>query len=114
MFAGHGRRVFSNYPSAEAGRDSVTDAIQARVAKGKTLELGAWDQVKGDLDAHNISDYFVFPMGAVSKPHQPWILRPTSDRAAKSRGSGPFGWRCEGFAGLHHAMSEAIGLSMSR
>ena len=73
-----GKRVFKNYPSAFTSADSVSAAIFARCKAAKTLCLGAWDVVKEALDAY-FGDYFVFPMGAVPKPHQPDVMRPTSD-----------------------------------
>ena len=76
--AGAGRRVFRNYPTAYEHRSEVTAAVDSRVRKQKTLCLGLWDDVKtkiGDL----FEDYFVFPMGAVPKPHDPSVYRPTSD-----------------------------------
>ena len=88
-FLGLGKRVFTNYPSAEAGRDCVTEAIGARVDKGKTLVLGTWGQVREDLQTLGVSDYFVFPMGAVSKPHEPWVLRPTSDHTRTGFNAAP-------------------------
>jgi hypothetical protein len=73
-----GKRVFRNYPSAHAAVESVTDAIRARVDAARTLCLGVWSDVKVELDELH-DDYFVFPMGAVPKPHQPDVMRPTSD-----------------------------------
>jgi len=73
-----GRRKFRNYPPAYQARESVTAAINARVAAKKTLRIGKWGDVK---DAFNLyfTDWFIFPMGAVAKPHQPSVMRPTSD-----------------------------------
>ena len=73
-----GKRVFKNYPSALAASDSVSSAISARMDAKKTICLGKWAEVKGELDSA-LDDYFVFPMGAVPKPHQPDVMRPTSD-----------------------------------
>ena len=73
-----GRRIFNNYPSAYVARESVSDAIQARVGANKTLCIGTWSEAKPALDAA-FDDYFCFPMGAVPKPHQPDVMRPTSD-----------------------------------
>ena len=72
------KRVFRNYQSAYDGRPQVTKAVMARVARGKTLELGPWHEVKNELDA-TVEEYFKFPMGAVAKPTQPSVLRPTDD-----------------------------------
>ena len=74
----HGRRKFKNYKTAYDGHAAVSEAIQGRVDKGKTLRVGPWSAVKDSL-ANMFSDYFVFPMGAVPKPHQPEVMRPTSD-----------------------------------
>lgn len=78
QFERAGKRVFRNYPSAYQAKVSLSSAIDSRVARGKTLKLGNWSVVKPALDSLNIS-YFVFPMGAVPKPHQPEVMRPTSD-----------------------------------
>ena len=74
----YGTRVFSNYPTAVNARESVTAAVASRVTRHKTINLGAWSDVKQWLQSY-FGDYFVFPMGAVPKPHQPEIMRPTSD-----------------------------------
>ena len=73
-----GRRVFSNYPTAYAARESVSAAITSRVEAKKTICLGPWLKVKDELYAV-LRDFFIFPMGAVPKPHQPEVMRPTSD-----------------------------------
>ena len=73
-----GRRVFKNYPSAYGARASVSAAIDARVKANKTVCIGKWSVVKEELFS-TFSDFFVFPMGAVPKPHQPEVMRPTSD-----------------------------------
>ena len=74
----HGTRVFSNYPTARNARASVTQAISSRVARHKSVCIGPWDDVKDALRSH-FGDFFVYPMGAVPKPHQPDVMRPTSD-----------------------------------
>ena len=73
-----GRRVFANYPSSHTAPESVSAAVFARVKASKTLCLGLWSEVKPLLDVV-YRDYFVFPMGATPKPHQPDVMRPTSD-----------------------------------
>ena len=73
-----GRRKFKNYKSAYDGHTAVSAAIQSRVDNGKTLRIGPWSVVKDAL-GNMFRDYFVFPMGAVPKPHQPEVMRPTSD-----------------------------------
>ncbi len=79
----YGKRVFSNYKSAEDARSSVTKAIQSRLKKGKTLALGAWSVVEAALKAAGVDTYFLFPMGAVAKKDSPDptnpIMRPTDD-----------------------------------
>ena len=75
---GTGRREFRNYPAAYENRSQVSSAISSRVKKQKTLCLGLWSNVRAELGAL-FADYFVFPMGAVPKPHDPTVFRPTSD-----------------------------------
>jgi len=60
-----GRRIHRNYTSAIEGRREVTKAIQKRVSKGKTVDLGVWTS----NGSHSIpfEDYTIFPMGAVAK-----------------------------------------------
>lgn len=74
----HGTRVFNNYPTALAARDSISDAIESRVDRHKSASLGQWVDVKDAL-ASQFGDYYIFPMGAVPKPHDPTVMRPTSD-----------------------------------
>jgi hypothetical protein len=80
-----GKRVFSNYKSAEEARSSVTKAIQSRLKKGKSLALGAWSVVETALKAAGVDTYFLFPMGAVAKKDSPDptnpIMRPTDDHS---------------------------------
>ena len=73
-----GKRIFTNYPSAHTAPESVSAALFARVNANKTLCLGLWKDVKAELDSY-YKDYFVFPMGATPKPHEPDVMRPTSD-----------------------------------
>ena len=73
-----GTRVFSNYPATMVAKDSVNAAISSRVARQKTIMLGPWGVVRDWLVQH-FGDFYVFPMGAVPKPHQPEVMRPTSD-----------------------------------
>lgn len=73
-----GRRVFRNYPSALTAHASVSKAILARLNSNKSVDLGPAPLALRDLDSFR-SDYFVFPMGAVAKPHEPTVMRPTSD-----------------------------------
>ena len=75
---GHmGRRYFRNYPPAFKFRNAITDALLARVGKHKTLRLGLWSKVKPALES--VDDCALFPMGCVPKPHDPKVMRPTSD-----------------------------------
>ena len=73
-----GKRKFRNYPTAYSNHASVNAAISSRVAAQKTICVGAWDTVKVAFESL-FPDYFIFPMGAVPKPHQPDVYRPTSD-----------------------------------
>ena len=75
------KRVFKNYTSAYNARAAVTASIGERIATGRTLVLGAWEDVKPQLDI-DYDAYFVFPLGAVPKPNQPVdnpAMRPFSD-----------------------------------
>ena len=75
------KRVFKNYTSAYNARAAVTASIGERITAGRTLVLGAWEDVKPQLDI-DYDAYFVFPLGAVPKPNQPAInpdMRPFSD-----------------------------------
>ena len=58
-----GKRIFRNYPSAEAAHASVSKAVTARLLANKSIDLGSWGQARRLLDA-TFDDYFVFPMGA--------------------------------------------------
>ena len=73
-----GRRVFKNYLSAYAGASSISTAISSRLAACKTICLGRWSDVLPKLNVA-FADYYVFPMAAVPKPHEPTVLRPVSD-----------------------------------
>ena len=73
-----GQRVFQNYPTAVAARDSVSNAIESRVHRSKSICLGLWDALEAQLRS-SFPDFFIFPMGAVPKPHKPDVMRPTSD-----------------------------------
>ena len=74
----HGTRVFRNYPSALSNRASVSKAVSSRVLRHKSVQLGLWSDVSESLKGF-FGDYYVFPMGAVPKPHAPTVYRPTSD-----------------------------------
>ena len=76
--SGVGRREFRNYPAAYEHRPQVSASIYARVEKQKTVCLGLWSSVREQL-REAFPDYFIFPMGAVPKPHDPSVFRPTSD-----------------------------------
>ena len=78
QLSGLGKREFRNYPTAYERKVEVSASIQSRVKKQKTLCLGLWANVRADLAAL-FGDYFIFPMGAVPKPHDPSVFRPTSD-----------------------------------
>ena len=74
-----GRRVFRNYPTAVAARASVSKAVRSRLNRNKSIRLGLWADVSNLLGDLFGADYFVFPMGAVPKPHAPTVMRHTSD-----------------------------------
>lgn len=74
----HGTRMFRNYPSSVANRGSVSAAVSSRVSRHKTLRLGPWSDVRESLIGF-FGNIFVFPLGAVPKPHAPTVYRPTSD-----------------------------------
>ena len=73
-----GQRVFANFKSAYEQRDSISDAIERRIHAHKTLDLGPARQALREL-REALSDFFVFPMGAVPKPHDATVFRPISD-----------------------------------
>jgi hypothetical protein len=80
-----GKRAFRNYPSSLAAHASVTKAVQRRVERGKTVNLGKAREALVDLHAAHDA-FVVFPMGAVPKPNQSPDLpaseveyRPTDD-----------------------------------
>ena len=76
-----GVRVFSNYESATGdwGRDRVAEATEARVAAGRTLDLGPWAPSIKSLLGRVFGTAFVFPLGAVAKALEPDKARPTDD-----------------------------------
>ena len=71
-----GRRVFKNYPTAEAEKDKVTAALKGRVDTGKTLKVCAFAGDAKDLPFDNAT---VVPMGSVAKKLEPDKVRPYSD-----------------------------------
>ena len=73
-----GRRRFKNYKSAYDNHASVDQAISSRIERNKSVCIGPWADVRSDFEA-TFEDYFIFPMGAVPKPSQPDVYRPTSD-----------------------------------
>jgi hypothetical protein len=76
-----GHRFFKNYESstAEAARARVTDATEARVAAGKTMDLGAVLPDTLSILKQVFPAAYIFPMGATAKPLEPTKLRPTDD-----------------------------------
>ena len=75
-----GIRVFKNYDSATGVyRSRVTQATEARVQAGRTLDLGEWSQPTGALLSAVFGSFFIFPMGATAKPLEPDKARPTDD-----------------------------------
>ena len=73
-----GQRIFSNYPAALAAEDSVSDAIESRLDRYKSLCLGAWSSAEAALRA-TFDSFYVFPMGAAAKASG--AMRPTSDHS---------------------------------
>ena len=74
-----GRRRFRNYPSALDARGAVSEATQKRVAAGKTIDMGLWSAGTQEALGRLFESYAIFPMGAVGKPLEPGVMRPTSD-----------------------------------
>ena len=73
-----GQRIFSNGRRAYMARAAVSESIWQRVQKHKTLHLGPWNEVY-PLLVKKYRNFFCFPLNAVPKPHQPEVMRPTSD-----------------------------------
>ena len=73
-----GRRVFRNTSKAYQARESLTDSIESRLNKGRTIHLGPWAYVHAEL-CECYDDFICFGMSAVPKPHQPEVMRATSD-----------------------------------
>ena len=73
-----GRRRFKNYKSAYENHASVDNAISSRLERKKSICIGMWNNVRFEFES-TFEDYFIFPMGAVPKPSQPDVYRPTSD-----------------------------------
>ena len=65
----NGRRIFKNYKSAYDNHASVSNAVQARLCKGKTVCLGRADTALVEL-GQEFNSLACFPMGAVLKPNQ--------------------------------------------
>ena len=75
-----GQRQFRNYPSATGQyRAQVTAATEARVEAGRTLAFGPWRHGVAELMGQVFGSFHIFPMGAVPKPLQPDVARPTDD-----------------------------------
>ncbi len=81
----NGRRIHRNYMSAYENHASVSNAVRARLGKGKTISLGRADAALAELSAE-FASLACFPMGAVLKPNQDpatppdqLVYRPTSD-----------------------------------
>ena len=72
----NGRRQFRNYPSALNNPLGVHTAVQLRVDRGKTLRIGPYHRSQ----LCNLPpDSLIFPLGAITKPHQPDVWRLISD-----------------------------------
>jgi hypothetical protein len=78
LLEGQGQQIFRNYKSAYEGRDSVSDAVYARLDKGRSLFIGTWSECYPYL-RQLFKSFKIFPLGAVPKPHDPLVLRPVSD-----------------------------------
>ena len=72
-----GKRWFNNYKSAWEARDAVSTAIAKRLEARKTVCLGL--APKRDVKTLPWESCRVFPLGAVSKPLEPGVMRPVSD-----------------------------------
>mgnify|MGYP003340926714 CR=1 FL=1 len=73
-----GKRVFCNTSKAYEARQSLSDSIESRLSKGRTIHLGPWKDVYAEL-SELYDDFICFGMSAVPKPHQPDVMRATSD-----------------------------------
>ena len=73
-----GIRAFRNYKSSLEHREETSAMIYGRVEANRTIVLGAWKDVKAELQALG-RDACVFPMGAVPKPQDPSTFRATDD-----------------------------------
>ena len=89
-----GRRIFKNFKSAYENRESLSDAIESRLEKHKTVLLGPADEVLTELK-QKIKNFFVFPMGAVPKPHDPSVMRPISDHTKTGSEQTNCAWHSE-------------------
>ena len=115
-FALHGARVFSNYPSAVGARGSVSDAIESRVARSKSVLLGPAVEALAELRSA-FSDLFCFPMGAVAKPHDPTVMRPTSDHTRTGLNAGTvlgiLGHSLDTYNKLSHLLSSGAWMTVA-
>ena len=73
-----GKRVFCNTSKAYEARQSLSDSIESRLSRGRTIHLGPWKDVYAEL-CELYDDFICFGMSAVPKPHQPDVMRATSD-----------------------------------
>ena len=111
-----GKRVFANYPTAVNARASVSKAIRSRLRRHKSVHLGSWASVKDELSKW-FDDYFVFPMGAVPKPHSPHVMRPTSDHTRTGFNAatvlGILGHSLDAYKRLEHLLTRGAWLTVA-
>ena len=64
-----GRRIFENYPSATSpeARDALASSVISRIQRHKTVDLGLWDDVKGQLSGF-LGDSFC--IGVIEDPNE--------------------------------------------
>lgn len=112
-----GRRVFRNYPTAVAARASVSKAVRSRLNRNKSIRLGLWADVSNLLGDLFGADYFVFPMGAVPKPHAPTVMRPTSDHTRTGLNMatvlGILGHSLDAYKQLEHLLSAGAWMTVA-
>ena len=62
MLEAQGQQVFRNYKSAYEGRASVSDAVYARLDKGRSLRVGTWSESYPYL-RRLFKAFKIFPLG---------------------------------------------------
>ena len=75
-----GQKVFKNYESATGEyEDKVAKAMQKRVSKRKSIDVGEWIPSYKKILKDVFGDFSVAPMSAVAKPLEPNECRPCTD-----------------------------------